>query len=270
MTKLAICSQKGGVGKTTVGINLAYSLARRGWQLLLLDTDPQGSVGLSLTERAHSSTGFFDALVGDSLDGMFMPTRLPEMQILTAGNFERFQQSPLASDPDARRAQMGKVLKELDKKDFQLVIIDTAAGTHSVTGDVLSLTDYVLIPQQAEPLGIRSLPQILKHLTELQSRPVPPKVAGILPTMVQHNNSSSLEVLRQLREVIPPELLLSSIIPRDSVFTKASEFGVPVALLQKKPPQAALIFDQLAAELEQRINLTPIEEQQHEFTRLMD
>lgn len=270
MTKLAICSQKGGVGKTTVGINLSYSLARRGWRILLLDTDPQGSVGLSLTERAHSSPGFFDSLVGDSLDGMFLPTRLPEMQILTAGNFDRFQQSPLAADPDARRAQMGKVLKELDSHEFHLVIIDTAAGTHSVTGDVLSLTDYVLIPQQAEPLGIRSLPQILKHLTELQNRPEPPRVAGILPTMVQNENASSLEVLRQLREVIPPEMLLSSIIPRDSVFTKASEYGVPVALLQNKPPQAALIFDQLAAELEQRMNFTPIEAQQHEFTRLMD
>lgn len=270
MIKLATCSQKGGVGKTTVSINLAYSLARRGWQILLLDTDPQGSVGLSLTERAHSARGFFDSLLGDSVRELFLPTRLPEFSILTAGNFERFQRSPLASDPDARHAQMKRVLDEIGQMDFQLAIIDTAAGTHSVTGDVLALADYVLIPQQAEPLGVRSLPQILKHLTELQSKSPPTRVAGILPTMVAHDNSASLEVLRQLRQVIPSELLLSSIIPRDPIFTKASEFGVPVALLQKKPPQAALIFDQLAAELEQRMNLSPPVEAQHEFTRLMD
>ncbi|MEM7015003.1 MAG: ParA family protein [Verrucomicrobiota bacterium] len=229
-----------------------------------------GSVGLSLTERAHNSPGFFDALAGESLDGMFLPTRLPELQILTAGNFERFQTTPLAADPDGRRAQMGKVLDDLAGRDFQIIMIDTAAGTHSVTGDVLALTDYVLIPQQAEPLGIRSLPQILKHLTELQNQQKPPRVAGILPTMVQNDNPTSLEVLRQLREVIPAEMLLSTTIPRDSVFTKASEFGVPVALLQKKPPQAALIFDQLAAELEARMKLSPPETQQDEFTRLMD
>ena len=59
---LAITSQKGGVGKTTVSVNLAYALARRGWNTLLMDTDPQGSVGLSLSEKARKCPGFYDAL----------------------------------------------------------------------------------------------------------------------------------------------------------------------------------------------------------------
>ena len=75
--------------------------------------------------------------------------------------------------------------------------------------------------------------------------------------------------LRQLRQVIPHELMLTTSIPRDPLYPKASEFGVPVALLQKTPPAAALIFDQLAAELEPRLKLsTPDEE--NGFTRLMD
>jgi len=94
-------------------------------------------------------------------------------------------------------------------------------------------------------------------------------VGSSLPTMVQKNDSTSYEVLRQIHEMIPPELLLSLAIPRDPIFLRASEYGVPVGLLQQKPPASALIFDQLAAELEQRMKLlTP--DAANEITRLMD
>lgn len=57
---LAITSQKGGVGKTTVAINLAHAFARSGRRTLLVDSDPQGSVGLSLTRQSRHLTGFFE------------------------------------------------------------------------------------------------------------------------------------------------------------------------------------------------------------------
>jgi len=62
VTTLAITSQKGGVGKTTLSINLAYAFARSGRKTLLVDTDPQGSVGLSLTRQSRHLSGFYDFL----------------------------------------------------------------------------------------------------------------------------------------------------------------------------------------------------------------
>ena len=59
---LVITSQKGGVGKTTVAINLAHSFACRGWQTLLIDSDPQNSVGLSLSEKTRHCPGYYDFL----------------------------------------------------------------------------------------------------------------------------------------------------------------------------------------------------------------
>ena len=59
MIAIATASQKGGVGKTTLCINLAYSLAKRGWRVLLVDTDPQGAVGLSLAKSAKTRDGFY-------------------------------------------------------------------------------------------------------------------------------------------------------------------------------------------------------------------
>ncbi|MFV1994398.1 MAG: ParA family protein, partial [Verrucomicrobiales bacterium] len=86
MRVLTITSQKGGVGKTTVAINLAYSLARRGWRTLLVDTDPQGAVGLSLSRRARECRGFYDALEGRATaHEAVLETRLPELKIMPAG-----------------------------------------------------------------------------------------------------------------------------------------------------------------------------------------
>jgi len=257
--KVSIASQKGGVGKTTVAINLSYSLAQRGHRVLLLDTDPQTAVGLSLVSNASDRRGFFDALTsGTDYAPSLLPTRLPGLSILPAGNYEGFQGSPLALDPDGRRARIRRLFQAIEERSgpsFDLLLIDTAAGTHSITGDVLWLSDFVLLPEQAEPLGLRTLPQILHHLAELRIKQPPTQVLGILPTMVQETSPTSRDVLVQLREIVPPELLFETTVPRNDIFLRASEHGVPLALLQQNPPPQALLFDRLATEVEQRLPL---------------
>ena len=80
MTILVIASQKGGVGKTTVAINLSYSLAVRGYKVLLVDTDPQGSVGLSLSRGARERHGFYDAIAGvKTVEELIIPQGLPNL-----------------------------------------------------------------------------------------------------------------------------------------------------------------------------------------------
>ena len=70
-------------------INLAYSLARRGWRVLLIDTDPQGGVGLSLAKSTKAREGFHEFLVrGGDLNKMVVPTRLPELEIIPAGQYD--------------------------------------------------------------------------------------------------------------------------------------------------------------------------------------
>ena len=60
MIAIATASQKGGVGKTTLCINLAHALAKRGWNVLLADTDAQNGVGLSLARSTRKRRGFYD------------------------------------------------------------------------------------------------------------------------------------------------------------------------------------------------------------------
>ncbi len=66
MFGLTIASQKGGVGKTTVALNLSYALARRGWRTLLVDTDPAGAIGLSLTKKLSQAPGLAEQRPGSA------------------------------------------------------------------------------------------------------------------------------------------------------------------------------------------------------------
>lgn len=265
---LAISSQKGGVGKTTVSVNLAYSLARRGWNTLLVDTDPQGSVGLSLSEKARKCQGFYDVVNGGlSPLPLILPTRLPELNILTAGQSPSFFENN--ADSGQSLAALRRIVAELSRQPFDLIIFDTPAGLTGSSGDVLRLADSVLIPQQAEPLGIRSIPQMLQAIQYLRNHGSKLEVAGILMTMVQADQKESTEVVRELRALVPSQLLCQTTIPRDPIFLKASAAGVPLGLLHRQPPAAAHVFDQLAAELEPRLHLNS-PDSSNDFTRLMD
>lgn len=255
MITLAISSQKGGVGKTTVAVNLAYSLARRGWHVLLVDTDPQGSVGSSISEKARHATGFYDAVnAGASPEALVMDTRMPELKIMTAGRSESFFEIR-GEEPDAGAA-IAAILRMAAGRGFDVVVFDTAAGLGGSTGALLRSVDFVLIPQQAEPLCVRSIPLLLKAIAGLRTEGYRLQVAGILMTMVQESEPESREVVRQLRAALPAGLMLDCAVPRDGLFLKASGAGVPVALLFHRPPAPALVFDQLAAELESKLNLT--------------
>ncbi len=269
MITLAITSQKGGVGKTTTSVNLAYALAKRGWHTLLIDTDPQGSVGLSLSEKARHCAGFYDVInTGLAVAPLILQTRLPELELLTAGQAHSFFE--VANEGVDAAAELRRVLREVQQRRYDLVLFDTPAGLGGLTGAVLQQSDFALVPQQAEPLGLRSVPQVLEALRHLRKHGAKIELAGILLTMVQSDVPQAQEVIRELRSLLPGRLLLDSMIPRDPVFLAASSAGVPLGLLYRNPPAAAFIFDQLAAELETRMRLKPLTTNSDEFTRLMD
>jgi chromosome partitioning protein len=268
---LTIASQKGGVGKTTVAVNLAYAFARRGWKTLLMDTDPQGSVGLSLSRKARKREGFYELIAGGAGQAreFLLETRLPELKIMTAGREGSFFHLDVSAPPGWGEG-FEQILEGLEPEGFDLILVDTAAGLMGCGVELLKRSNYVLIPQQAEPLGVRSIPHILTAIAQMRREGSRVQVAGVLMTMLQEDEEESAGVLRQLRELLPGGLLLPNSIPRDPVFLKASGAGVPLGLLHARPPAAALAFDQLAVELEGRMKLEQVEEVSDGFTRLMD
>jgi chromosome partitioning protein len=190
------------------------------------------------------------------------------------GNADLFLGEEEPEDTPELRDQLRGLLAQFESYD--VILVDTEAGIHGLTRAIMAVSDYLLLPQQAEPLSARSMPRLLRHIAnlrrELGEEATTPRLAGLLLTMVRQEEAISREIENEIREMLPTELILDTEIPRDSAFLKASRAGVPVGLLHRQPPGASSSFDKLAAEMEIRMNLKKSANPQEsdEYTRLMD
>ena len=109
-----------------------------------------------------------------------------------------------------------------------------------------------MIPQQAEPLGIRSVPKLLEGLNRLRVMNPQLSVLGVCLTMVQNDLAESVEAAGALRELLPQNMVFQTQIPRDSLFVRASARGLPVGVLEDGAG-AQVVFDSLRGEIEAKL-----------------
>ncbi len=253
MKSTTIVSQKGGVGKTTVALNLSYSLARSGLKTLLIDADPQGAVGFSL-QGAKPSKGLVSLLDGGDPRAALLETRLPELQIMPVGEVPPTQTMDFSAAL-ADGVTFTHLLSEL-AGDFEVAIIDTPSGFTGATLGALRASNTALSPLQAEPIALRTLPQLLNVIGQLRHEGSHVQLIGLILCMLQQRNASSLAVAEEVWSRLPADLVLDTTIPRDPEALAASTAGVPLALMSRlRPPPLSLVFDQLAAELVPKFGL---------------
>lgn len=253
MKALSIVSPKGGVGKTTVALNVAFALARRGQRVLLVDTDPQGGIGLSLMnlKAGPGLTGFLTRRA--PLASVLVKTRLAELHLLPVGNLALHDTHAF----EARLADGAELKRLLTEASggYDLVLFDTPSGFNGATLGALRASRYALCPLQSEPLAMRAASQLLEVVGALRDKGAEIELAGFVLTMLDLRNPDSLKVATEAWSDFPPQAVLQTTIPRDAIFHKASGAGVPVGLLSSRPPPIAGLFEQVALELEQRMLL---------------
>lgn len=262
MSILSVVSPKGGVGKTTLALNLSFAFARRGWPTLLIDTDPQGGIGRSISGDTACSDGLIAAVAGEAPIGeLVVATRLPELSILPFGRATRGAAAELS-----RAMADGALLERLFaacSERADLVLVDTPAGLGGITLGTARASTHLVAPLQAEPLALRALVDVVELVAELREEGRAVRLAGVIPNMVQVRQEVSLDVTREAYRMLPRGVVTDSFVPRDEAFLTASAEGVPLGLLGRRPPAVAAIFDGIAAELEPRIELIG-EEDGHE------
>lgn len=257
MSLLAVVSPKGGVGKTTLALNLAYAFAHRGWETVLVDFDPLGGLDRSLF--ADRYPGLWDVVEEGVLLGRVLhwgerdQARAPAL--LGAGHPPRDRREAwgrrLASGEG-----LGSIFRALQGR-FPLVVLDTPAGLDGPTRGALLHATHVVSPVQAEPLALRTLPVLLDTLSALGDEGARPELVGLVASMVRSREKVSLAAAQELFRLFPPGLVLDPFIPWDPIFLDASARGEPVVGSESdsRPVAVASVFDQIAEELAPRLGL---------------
>jgi chromosome partitioning protein len=249
---IAFASLKGGVGKTTTALNCAFAFARRGSRTLLVDTDPQGAIGLSLdgvADRPGLSTSLDN---GDSPLASVVKTRLPELHILPMGAVDALDVDSFSQA--ARQTDLLARIVDRSQMEYDVVLFDTPAGLGGMTRLALEAVESVVAVAQCEPLALRALPKLIELLAQLREAGHECSLLGVIGNMSSFRDPVVLASLEELWGLYR-DLVFDTAVPRDSTFLQASRAGVPLGLLSRRPPGVAAVFDSLVGEIEGRLGV---------------
>ena len=246
---LAICNQKGGVGKTTTTINLGASLAEYGRRVLLVDVDPQGalSVGLGMNPMTFDYT-VHDLLLRSDVkpSDVVVKTDVDGLDLLPS-NIDLSAAEVLLVSEVGREHALARALKPL-LPDYDVVLIDCQPSLGLLTVNALSAADGVLVPFECEYFALRGVALLMETLDKVRGRLNDKlELTGILATMYDGRTLHGREVLERAGQAFPDQLF-HTVISRTVRFPETTAAGEPITSYATNSPGAGA-YRALAREL---------------------
>src|SRR5215204_976195 len=237
---VAICNQKGGVGKTTLAINLGAALATLGQRVLLMDLDPQGHLteGVGLKELyLENNPNLFDALASDRKTPtpeqlIHKPPSEPFLVIPSHYQLMLAEQSLYMARN--REHKLKELLARLDD-GFDWILIDCPPALGNLTDNALNAARQVIVPIQAEATSIRALELLFDQIESIErGLNIHIRVLAVVPNLVQ-DSVMSKRILADIRKQVP---MVTPFELRKRVLVQAA-WSSGCSIFAYKPPSRA-------------------------------
>lgn len=245
---ISVANQKGGVGKTTTTINLAASIADRGYRALIVDIDPQGNAtsGLGI-EKSEIDQDIYNVLIDEvPIQDTIHHTSTPKLDMVPATINLSGAETELISMM-ARETRLKSALDAVsDKYDF--VFIDCPPSLGQLSINAFTASDSILIPVQSEYYAMEGLSQLLNTIRLVQKHfNKDLGVEGVLLTMLDARTNLGAEVVKEVQSYFSKKVY-KTIIPRITKLAEAPSYGQSITEYAPRS-RGAKVYDDLAKEV---------------------
>ena len=251
---MAICNQKGGVGKTTTAMNLAAYLAMFGKKTLLIDFDPQYNSTSGLGVHHLSEETIYHALLaGIAPEKVIKSSYLSNLEIVPASPDLAGALVELVNLPE-REWYLRKFTEKIGAW-YDFIVIDSGPNLNLLTVNALVAADEILVPIQCEYFSLEGLSQLLETVDLIKNN-LGHEVRSVtaLLTMYDKRERLSREIAREIRKRFP-DYVYEVEIPRSVALAEAPSFQKPIMLYAPQSP-GALAYERLAREIIEGKRLT--------------
>ncbi len=224
---IAMCNQKGGVGKTTTTISLAAALAEYGRKVLVVDFDPQGALSVNLASEFQDGPTIYDLIMDSSKDPktVIQKTEVKNLDIIPANIDLSAAEMHLVTEMGRERV-LDNILKKI-KNDYDVIFIDCQPSLGLLTVNALTAAHGVLVPMATEFFALRGVALLIQTIEKVKARTNPLlELDGLIATLHDPRTLHSREVLERLQEAFPGKVF-------DTAVNRTVKF--PDATVAKKP-----------------------------------
>jgi chromosome partitioning protein len=246
---VAMCNQKGGVGKTTTTINLGAALADYGQRVLLVDFDPQGALSVGLGVDAHDlELSVYNLVMERDVKpaDILLETPVRGMDLLPSNIDLSAAEIQLVSEV-AREQALSRALQPVIP-EYDVILVDCQPSLGMLTVNALTASDGVIIPLECEYFALRGVALLQETIEKVRDRLNPRlQIEGLLATMYDSRTVHGREVLTRLVEAFG-DRVFHTVVTRTVRFPETTVAGLPITSFAPESP-GAVAYRQLAREV---------------------